>query len=242
MHRAILIALAGVMGWAVSCFGQADAPQKPRSPEAIKALKDYEAAVKAAKFKYGQDLAKARQAVLARAAASTDPVAKDALHKEADAILAAMLLLKSDMESPKPGPKPKSQAATCRVEALNCKPALIGPVAKGEKFTFHIEGKWNLRGDRPLLSPCEGGPPMQVVVAPANPAKFPLMAAVWKEWQSAGDLVDVISQDATYVVKEDGYMVLMIKGDGHGVGEDTNNTGFVDVTITRQPPDESAKE
>ena len=48
--------------------------------------------------------------------------------------------------------------------------------------------------------------------------------------------------DATYVVKDDGYMVLMIKGDGHGVGEDTNNTGFVDVTITRQPPDESGKE
>jgi hypothetical protein len=71
-------------------------PREWKSAETKKATTAYAAELKAAQMKYGQDLARARQAVLARKAAATDSAAKEALQAEIALIEEEQVSLKDD--------------------------------------------------------------------------------------------------------------------------------------------------
>jgi len=75
-------------------------PREWKSAETKKVKAAYAAELKVAQLKYGQDLTKARQAVLARKAADSDSAAKDALQKEADAIFAEVKAVQEELKGP----------------------------------------------------------------------------------------------------------------------------------------------
>jgi hypothetical protein len=70
-----------------------------RSEEAKKALADYAAAVKAAKLKYGQDLAAAKSALDEKKAAATDAIVRETLQKESDLITQELVRLRGEPTS-----------------------------------------------------------------------------------------------------------------------------------------------
>jgi hypothetical protein len=83
-------------------------PKEWKSAETKKAAAGYAAELKAAQMKYGQDLARARQAVLARKAAATDSAAKEALQAEIALIEEEQASLKDESKIAK---KPVKQGA-----------------------------------------------------------------------------------------------------------------------------------
>jgi hypothetical protein len=79
-------------------------PREWKSAETKKAAAAYAGEQKAAQLKYGQDLTKARQALLARKAAATDSAAKEAQQKEADLIAEELKQLRGEPQGAKPKP------------------------------------------------------------------------------------------------------------------------------------------
>jgi len=75
-------------------------PREWKSTETRKVRAAYAAERKVAQLKYCQDLTKARQAVLARKTGDSDSAAKDALQKEADAILAELKAVQEELKGP----------------------------------------------------------------------------------------------------------------------------------------------
>lgn len=82
--------------------GPAVQPGEFKSDEAGKAEADFHAAVKEAKTRYGQDLAKAKEAVEARKASATDSLAKDALQKELDVVVEEMVRVHAELTGSAP--------------------------------------------------------------------------------------------------------------------------------------------
>jgi hypothetical protein len=68
-----------------------------KSDEAKKAQADYEAAIKAAKFKYGQELKTSVDALAEKMAAAGDSLAKEAFQKEADLMTAELVRLRDEV-------------------------------------------------------------------------------------------------------------------------------------------------
>jgi hypothetical protein len=79
-------------------------PREWKSAETKKAAAAYAAELKTAQMKFGQELAKARQAVLARKTAATESAAKEALQQEADLVAEELKQLRGEPQGARPKP------------------------------------------------------------------------------------------------------------------------------------------
>jgi hypothetical protein len=81
---------------------EAGEPKDLKTEAARKAKAEHQAALKAAKATYGQDLQRAQRAILAKKAASADPALKGAFQHEADLIAEELKQVREEIKSGKP--------------------------------------------------------------------------------------------------------------------------------------------